>query len=226
MELVNPATLPAGRLETLYRSYPWLERYPWELRRYARREYLCQFRESVERLIFLLDGRVSVSLTPPHGRTHIITWADCDDLICGDVEVALGNSLACADLRAEEGALCLTLPIAPHRDALRGDVDFLRYALARLSIQMIRQSVYTANNLLFPLENRMAAYILHFFEGDSFSVNLTHTAEMMGASYRQLSRVMRGYLEAGLLKKEKDGWRVLDRQGLAALSADIEETIL
>lgn len=226
MELLNPSTLAPGRLAPLYGLYPWLERYPWQLCRYAKREYICHVRESVERLVFLLAGKVSVSLTPPHGRTHIITYATVDDLICGDVEVALGNAVASADLQAEEEAVCLTLPIAAYREALRGDNDFLRFALARLAVQMVRQSVYTANNLLFPLENRMAAYILYYAEGEHFRVNLTHTAELMGASYRQLSRVMRGYIEAGLLQKENNGWRVLDRVGLEALAVDIEETIL
>lgn len=226
MELLNPASLPAQRLSALRAAHPWLGRYPWALCRYAKREYLCRYREGVERLIFLLEGKVSVSLTPPHGRTHIITWASTDDLICGDVEVALGNSLASADLRAEEEALCLTLPIAPHRDALRRDNDFLCFALARLSVQMVRQSVYTANNLLFPLENRMAAYLVNFVQENPFRINLTHTAELMGASYRQLSRVMREYRARGLLEKVGDQWHIRNRPALEALAQDVEETVL
>ena len=41
------------------------------------------------RLLFLLEGRVAVSITPSHGRTHLITCYDPVALICGDVEVAL-----------------------------------------------------------------------------------------------------------------------------------------
>ena len=41
-------------------------------------------------------------------------------------------------------------------------------------------------------------------------------------SYRQLSRVMRSFTEQGLLEKVPEGWRLLDREGLAALGADIE----
>lgn len=226
MELLNRSTLPQARLTELQKNYPWLGSYPWQLCRYAKREYLCHYRESVERLIFLLEGSVSVSLTPPHGRTHIITYSAVDDLICGDVEVALGNSLASADLRAEGSVLCLTLPITPHREALLNDNDFLRFALARLSVQMVRQSIYTANNLLFPLENRMAAYVLYYSGGDIFSGNLTHTAELMGSSYRQLSRVMREYRERGFLEKTNGGWRILDRSGLEELAQDVEETII
>lgn len=224
MELVHETALLQGRLERLQSDYPWLGRYPWQLCRYAKREFLCRFREPVDRLIFLLEGRVSVSLTPPHGRTHIIIWAEVETLICGDVEVSLGNTQASADLRAEEEALCLTLPISPHREALRRDNDFLLYALTRLSNQMVLQSIYTANNLLFPLDARMAAYVLRYSDGDVFRTNLTRTAELMGVSYRQLSRVMHGFQARGLLRKEGQFWRITGQAELEALCADVEPT--
>ncbi len=224
MELVHDPALLQGYFERLRSPAPWLEGYPWQLCRYGRKEYLCRFQEPVDRLIFLLEGSVSISLTPPHGRTHIITWAQPETLICGDVEVALGNTLATADLQAAEGgALCLFLPIPPHLDALRQDNAFLRYALARLSFQMASQSIYTANNLLFPLEARMAAYILRYSEGNLFSANLTRTAELLGVSYRQLSRVVHDFQARGLLKKDGTRWRVTGQAGLEALSADIED---
>ncbi len=222
MELLDTSPLSQTRLDALHAVHPWLGRYPWQCCKYEKKEYLCRFHEPVHRLIFLLEGRVSVSLTPPHGRTHIITWSSKNDLICGDVEVALGNTLASADLQAEDGALCLCLPITPHVEALRQDNDFLRYALARLALQMVQQSIYTANNLLFPLEERMAGYIIHHCEDGLFRANLTRTAELLGASYRQLSRVMGGYADRGLLRKEGTLWRITDWAGLKALSANME----
>lgn len=223
MKYLPRETLTPARWAALYAAHPWLERYPWQLCRYGKREYLCRFREPVGQLLFLLEGRVSVSLTPPHGRTHIITWSLTEGLICGDVEVALGNTTASADLRSEDGALCLSLPIAPHVEALREDNEFLRYALARLSDQMIHQSIYTANNLLFLLETRMAGYVLAYSEDGIFRANLTHTAELLGASYRQLSRVMRGFTEQGLLKKEGDAWHITGWDALDAMAADMEQ---
>lgn len=225
MELLNRFPLPQARLDSLHAAHPWLERYPWKLCKYEKKEYLCRFREPVHRLIFLLEGQVSVSLTPPHGRTHIITWSSENDLICGDIEVALGNTLASADLRAENGALCLSLPIAPHLEALRQDNQFLLYALARISVQMVHQSIYTANNLLFPLEERMAAYILQNSQDGIFRANLTRTAELLGVSYRQLSRVMGGYADRGLLRKEGNVWLITYPAGLKALSANMENII-
>lgn len=223
MELLHDEALLRRCLAAFGGEYPWLSRYPWELLRYQRGEYLCRYREPVPKLLFLLEGRVTVSLTPPHGRTHIITYCQSGTLICGDVEVALGNTHATADLRAEGGdALCAGCSISRHREDLLRDLDFLQCCVRRLSREMIKDSVYAANNLLFPLDQRLAAYIVGAASGGLFQANLTRTAELLGVSYRQLSRVMRGFTEQGLLEKGPEGWRILDREGMAALGADIE----
>ncbi|NCB63926.1 MAG: cyclic nucleotide-binding domain-containing protein [Clostridia bacterium] len=200
----------------------WLSRYPWEFLYVQKWEYLCRYREPVSSLYFLLEGQVSVSITPPHGRTHIVTFCEPGALICGDVEVALGNTLATADLRAECGVWCAALPIEEYRAKLLEDADFLRYAFRRLAREMIHDSVCAANNLLFPLDERLAAYILEASPEAVFGENLTRTAQLLGVSYRQLARVMRGFAERGWMERGGAGWRILDRAALAGFSAEIE----
>lgn len=213
-------TFSALELET---RLPWAARYPWRLLRFSRGEYLCRYGEPVPLLLLLLEGRVSVSLTPGHGRTHLVTWCASGDLICGDVETALDSALATADLRAEEGeVLCAGISIGEHRAALMDDADFLRYAVRRLAREMIKDSVYAANNLLFPLEDRLSAYLLGSAGPDGvFRGNLTRTAELLGVSYRQLSRVLRAFAAQGTLTKTPDGWRLADRAALERQAADI-----
>lgn len=187
------------RLEALFAAQglaeklPWLRRYPWQLLRFRRGEYLCQYGGPVPLLLLLLEGRVSVSLTPGHGRTHLVTWCGPGSLVCGDVEVAFRGAPATADLRAEEGpALCAGVGIDAHRAVLMDDPDFLRSTVRRLSQEMIKDSVHAANNLLFPLEDRLAGYLLEAAGPDGgFRGNLSRTAELPGVSYRQLSRVLR-----------------------------------
>lgn len=207
----------------MHARMPFLRRYPWVLLRYGRGEYICRCGEPVPRLSLLLDGTVLVSITTPQARTYLLTFCHPGDLICGDVEVALGNTHATADLRVHgDEAWCAELDIPRHRAALLEDADFLRYALRRVSREMVKDSVYATNNLLFRLEDRMAAYILETSPGGVFRENLTRTAELLGVSYRQLSRVMKGFRERGWLEKTGDGWRIADPGGLSRLAVDIE----
>lgn len=218
-----------GRLNALFAAlgledtFPWAARYPWQLLRFHRGEYLCQYGAPVPLLLLLLEGRVSVSLTPGHGRTHLVTWCEPGSLICGDVEVALSGALATADLRAEGGAaLCAGIGVEAHRGALMEDMDFLRCAVRRLSREMVKDSVYAANNLLFPLEDRLAAYLLEAAGPDGvFRENLSRTAELLGVSYRQLSRVLRSLAQRGKLERTGEGWTIRDRAALERQSAYI-----
>lgn len=222
--IADSATLE-GYFSTLSlpQHLPWVGSYPWQLLRFHRGEYLCQFGAPVPLLLLLLEGSVSISLTPGHGRTRLITLCQPGTLICGDVEVAQDGALATADLRAVEGeALCAGISISQHREALMQDLDFLRYAVRRLSQEMVKDSIYAANNLLFPLEDRMAGYILDTAGADGiFRANLTRTAELLGVSYRQLSRVLRSLSDQGRITRTRQGWQITDRPALERQSADI-----
>lgn len=207
----------------LEEQLPWVGRYPWRLLRFRKGEYLCQYGQPVPLLLLLLEGQVSISLTPGHGRTHLVAWCDPGDLICGDVEVAFQSGPATADLRAEQGpVLCAGIGIDAHRAALMDDLDFLRSTVRRLSREMIKDSVYAANNLLFPLEDRLAGYLLEAAGPDGiFRGNLSRTAELLGVSYRQLSRVLRSLDQEGKLERTAEGWAIRDRAALERQSADI-----
>lgn len=226
MELVrDPAALERRfALLRLREAMPFLDRYPWSLVRWSKGEHLCRCGEPVHHLIVLLDGRVSVSITTPHGRTHTITYCAPGELICGDVEAALGSTLATADLRAyDKEIFCAALDLRKHRAALMDDVDFLRFALCRVSREMVKDSVYATNNLLFRLAPRMAAFLLDQAPDGLFSVPLTHAAHLLGGSYRQISRVMKTFREQGLVERTDQGWRIVNRAELARQATDIEE---
>lgn len=210
------------RLETLLaasgmHAIPWVDRYPWQLVQIPKGEHLCRLGEPVGHLVLFLEGRLSVSVPTPQGRSYLISYCRVGTLVCGDVEVAEGGSSAATDIRAETLSWCAVIPLDPYRQALLSDLDFLRYALRRLSGELVRGSIYAANNLLAPLENRLAKYLIITAHQGVFQENLTRLAELMGVSYRQLSRVMRSFRERGYIRKEGAAWRLVDTAALESL---------
>lgn len=140
---------------------PWTAAYPWTLQYYEKGEYLCRLREPMESLYLLLEGGIQTSLTNAAGRTRLVATAQPGELVGGDVEVVLGNVQATTDQRAQEdGALCAALPLAEYREALCSDLGFLRYASRRLARIVVMNTFRATNDLLLPLENRLAAYLL------------------------------------------------------------------
>ena len=151
-------------------------------------------------------GGIQTSLTNAAGRTRLVATAQPGELVGGDVEVVLGNVQATTDQRAQEdGALCAALPLAEYREALCSDLGFLRYASRRLARIVVMNTFRATNDLLLPLENRLAAYLLSQAEDGWFHGTLTRTAETLSTSYRQLTRVMSRFAQAGYLRRTPRG---------------------
>ena len=198
---------------------PWTAAYPWTLQYYEKGEYLCRLREPMESLYLLLEGGIQTSLTNAAGRTRLVATAQPGELVGGDVEVVLGNVQATTDQRAQEdGALCAALPLAEYREALCSDLGFLRYASRRLARIVVMNTFRATNDLLLPLENRLAAYLLSQAEDGWFHGTLTRTAETLSTSYRQLTRVMSRFAQAGYLRRTPEGWRLEEPDALQALA--------
>ena len=202
---------------------PWTAAYPWTLQYYEKGEYLCRLREPMESLYLLLEGGIQTSLTNAAGRTRLVATAQPGELVGGDVEVVLGNVQATTDQRAQEdGALCAALPLAEYREALCSDLGFLRYASRRLARIVVMNTFRATNDLLLPLENRLAAYLLSQAEDGWFHGTLTRTAETLSTSYRQLTRVMSRFAQAGYLRRTPEGWRLEEPDALQALAESVE----
>ncbi|MFH4289055.1 helix-turn-helix domain-containing protein, partial [Acinetobacter baumannii] len=80
-----------------------------------------------------------------------------------------------------------------------------------------RLSKNSTINLLYPLENRLASYMLAAGEravqhGNRivFSGNLTETAELLGTSYRHLLRTLNVFCDKEIIKKNDGCFEVVN----------------
>jgi CRP-like cAMP-binding protein len=83
-------------------------------------------------------------------------------------------------------------------------------------------------NLLYPLENRLASYILAFAEISDdkikkfiFKENYNEIAELLGSSYRHLNRTLNKFCSDGILKKNNKEYVIEDYKKLLYLAGDL-----
>lgn len=79
-------------------------------------------------------------------------------------------------------------------------------------------------NLLYPLENRLASYIMATMGNENrieFDETLTEIAELLGTSYRHLLRTINNLVSKGILRKDKAGYEVIDEEMLSSLAIDL-----
>lgn len=133
----------------------------------------------------------------------------------GDLELALGVREFQNTVTAETDMLCLAIPYRTLEVLFLTDVRFSN-KIAQIMATRDLESLKSRAAALGTGEQRLCAYLLEESSGGVFREPLTHTAAVLGISYRHLLRILSLLQEDGLLKKGPDGYHILKREALAA----------
>ena len=103
------------------------------------------------------------------------------------------------------------------------DSKFLHYISTHLALKLASLSVSNSVNILYPLENRLASYILASYtnEDSNNTENLTQIAEFLGTSYRHLLRVVKEFELEKIIKRDNKKLVILDKDKLEDLAGDL-----
>ena len=189
-----------------------------EIIKFSRLEYICKEEAAMEQLIFLVEGKAKVFKSLANGKSLLISFYTPFEVI-GDLELVKDRPASCT-VQAISTCYGLALPMKKAREELSTDCKFLRFACASLAKKLDYISINSSINLLYPLEKRLASYIntvAVLMEGSNgeeylgFNENLTYLAELLGTSYRHLLRTLNDLCARGVIHKEKEGYRVVDK---------------
>jgi CRP/FNR family putative post-exponential-phase nitrogen-starvation transcriptional regulator len=98
------------------------------------------------------------------------------------------------------------------------------YLCGRLGAKLKDRIIAESINLRYPVEDRLASYLLASTDGEGWILgteDLGELADFLGASYRQLARVVRRFRNRGILDRTRGRIRVLDRSKLQPLARDL-----
>lgn len=198
-----------------------------ELAYYKKNEYICRENESINYLFLFLEGKAKVYSTLSNGKSLLLCFYQ-DFKLLGELEVIDGG-VASATVQVIEDTCCICISSENVRKYLINDAKFLRYICSSLGQKVDRNSKNSSINLLYPLENRLASYILVTGEKANcndkelirFNENLTQTSELLGTSYRHLLRTLGILCSKGIITKKDDYYEVVDEESLRGLAADL-----
>lgn len=208
-----------GRLAVRDAAYRFLENCPVSLFRYGPGEDIYVSGGPIPYFLLLVEGKAEIFISTENGKALLLEFVE-DFQVIGDLELAWGRSAASASVRAVTQVYCLAVPMA-QREALLGDPAFLRLICAELAQKLDSCSQSYAVNMLYPLESRLASYLLHTKEGNLFCRNLGPVSEYLGASYRHMLRVLKTFCGQGFLRREARGYRILDEDALRSLAGNV-----
>lgn len=202
-----------------------LEEY-MELIAFEKGEYLSRDGEHIEHLLFFVKGKAKVYINLENGKSLLLCFY-YPFMLFGDLELVSQNPASTNTVVIDE-VYCIALPLNKVREELLKDSRFMGCVCASLGDKLERASKNGTINLLYPLENRVASYIIATMEKIQaedklfqFNENLTTLAELLGTSYRHLLRVLNKLVEENFLEKQKGGYVVINEKKLRDLAADI-----
>lgn len=189
-------------------------------------EYICREGEPIEQLLFFVKGKAKVYINLENGKALLLCFY-YPFMIFGDLEL-VSQKMASSNTVVVEEVHCIALPLNKVRTELLKDSKFLGFICESLGQKLGNSSKNGSINLLYPLENRIASYIIATMEkvkvedkAFQFKENLTSIAELLGTSYRHLLRTLNKLVEDEVLEKIKGGYGVVDEETLRKMAADI-----
>ncbi|MCD7035141.1 cyclic nucleotide-binding domain-containing protein [Metabacillus sp. GX 13764] len=194
-----------------------------KLAHFNRQEIICSQGGISEHLYVLVEGKVKVFTTSPEGKTLILSFKKPLELI-GDIEFVRGTST----VNTVEAVSAVTMIGIPYRELRKyagEDPAFLQFLLGIITDKFYIKSSTLQFNMLYPVEVRLASYLLSvsyddetFLTGRHSSKNLRDAANLIGTSYRHMNRVIQQFCGDGLIERTKKGIIVKDREGLGLIA--------
>lgn len=196
-----------------------------ELHYFKKGSHICMKGETLKYFYFFVKGRAKVYISTPNGKSLLIRFYSPLQII-GDVEITCDTNADC-NIQAIEDCLCIGIPLNVIHQISTYDHKFLNFVCKHLSYKLTSTSASTSLNVLYPLENRLASYLLALYpsylnpENKVITDNFTQLAELLGADYRHLLRVIDKLCSKNIIKKEKRSLVILDRPALNDLAVDL-----
>lgn len=189
-------------------------------------EYIYQEGDDLDFFYFFVEGKAKIYSSLANGKSLLLSFYEPLKIL-GDVEI-INHDAVTVNVKVISDAYCIAIPADYVKKHLLTDTLFLQFLCKNLGEKLNRCSKNSSINLLYPLENRLASYILAIETKEfnasntlTFYDSLTEISELLGSSYRHLLRTIHTFTEKGILIKGIDGYKVLDNIALQEMASDL-----
>ncbi|MFF2910746.1 transcriptional regulator YeiL [Paenibacillus sp. NPDC057934] len=167
-------------------------------------------------LYYLLDGRAKLYLSHENGRVSLINFLTAPSFI-GEMEL-IGAQPISKGVTAITPCTCYAINIKNCKTSILNDTKFLRYLSFFLSKKALDNTYHYSKNQAYPLENRLATFILMAAHKDTYRERHTEVSEFLGVTYRHLLYVISNFVKKGILVKTEQGYVIKDKAALSNIS--------
>ncbi|WP_102026228.1 transcriptional regulator YeiL [Salirhabdus sp. Marseille-P4669] len=170
-----------------------------EVHEYKRDEWIIKEGKRPYYLYYVIEGKAKIYVTHHNGKVSLINFVNPNEYI-GEMEL-LHDVYYTKGIQAATKTICFALPISHYRKHLLEDTKFLRELTKILSVKATVMAAKYSQSLAFPLENRLADFILQTGDEGVYKEKHVTVCDYLGVSYRHLLHVLTQFCNKGYLKK-------------------------
>jgi len=187
-------------------------------------ELICREGETSEYLYVLVEGKVKIFTTSPQDKTLVLCFKTPLEVV-GDIEYVRESNIV-NTVQAVSPVVMLRIHYQWLAELASDYAPLLKFLLQIISHKFYIDSNFSNFNLMYPVEVRLASYLLSISTEEAGTVvheeldafNLTDIANLIGTSYRHLNRVIQKLCTDGLIMRDQGFIMVKDRAGLAEVA--------
>jgi CRP/FNR family transcriptional regulator, putaive post-exponential-phase nitrogen-starvation regulator len=187
-------------------------------------ERLCSQGDASHCLYILMKGKVKVYTISPEGKTLVLSFKQPLEVI-GDIEYVQDVDIM-NTVEAVSPLVVIGIPYKRLKQYASKDPQLLTFLLEMLTKKFCAKSNSLSFNLMYPVEVRLASYLLSIFCEESHLVmnqkteSLKDIANLIGTTYRHLNRVLQKFVAQGVIEKKKGSIILKDKEKLSCLAND------
>ena len=183
---------------------------------FQKNDYICTQGQAITELTYILSGKVKIVRSLFNGKEHILETLNQPQIL-GDVEL-MTNQPAGSSVIALEDIQAVQLPLNNKEELLKDPV-FLYQIGRNLAMALHKQGITASTNASYSVKERLATHILNSEEENIFQLSPSILASRFGTSYRHVQRVIKQFIDQGIIEKEAfKTYRILERQNLEKLA--------
>ncbi|MES5894219.1 cyclic nucleotide-binding domain-containing protein [Bacillus cereus group sp. RP43] len=187
--------------------FPGISTDNFQVNHFEKGKLICDKDDEMHRLYFVIKGKVKVYTITPEGKKLILRFIN-PLAVVGDIEL-IQNSKAHNVVEACSDVVAISISNTVIRNKLLHDPIFMNFLLENIANTLKISTRFTALNLLYPVEVRVASYLLsistdsngNMYKEDLDSTSVSSIADYIGVSYRHAIRVLQKFYNEKLIEK-------------------------
>lgn len=191
-----------------------------EVCQFEKGEWIFKEGSYPDTMYYLIEGKAKLYVTHKNGKVSLIEYIEAPCYM-GEIEL-LNEARYTKGIQTVSTTVCMSIAVHECKEKLLADAIFLRRICLFLSEKATAVTAKYTQNQVYPLENRLAAFIQLSSDQGFYKEKHTEICEYLGVSYRHLLYVIAQFCEENILEKTKKGYHIINEKRLAKLAQEIQ----